>query len=82
LLLGQRGMVDFKLNLSSVLESVTVTGQPPLVDVTQSTLSGNIDTRQMQELPVNGRNWMDLVMLAPGSRTNAVTESPLGTINR
>src|SRR5207249_9553584 len=29
------------------------------------------DQRQMQELPVNGRNWLDLTQLAPGSRANA-----------
>ena len=38
-------------------------------------LGGNIDPRQMQELPVNGRNWMNLTMLAPGSRVNAVERS-------
>ena len=31
---------------------------------------GNIDPRQMQELPLNGRNWMDLALLAPGSKGN------------
>jgi hypothetical protein len=30
----------------------------------------------MQDLPVQGRNWMDLTLLAPGSRANAVNESP------
>jgi hypothetical protein len=39
-------------------------------------MGGNIDPRQLQELPVNGRNWMDLVMLAPGSRLNSVIEAP------
>ena len=36
----------------------------------------NIDTRQMSDLPVNGRNWMDRTMLAAGSRINAVAEDP------
>jgi len=35
-----------------------------------------VDTRQVQELPVNGRNWMQLTMLTPGSRTNTVGDSP------
>ena len=36
---------------------------------TTSRLGGNIDPRQVAELPVNGRNWINLALLAPGSRT-------------
>jgi len=61
---------------STVQESVTVTGEAPLVDTTTSTLGGNIDKRQMQDLPINGRNWMDLAMLAPGSRQNESSNIP------
>ena len=32
---------------------------------------GNIDPRQVQDLPSAGRNWMSLALLAPGNRTNA-----------
>src|SRR6266850_5307825 len=79
LLAGQRAVLDLQLALSSVQESVTVSGAAPLVDVTQSKLGGNIDTRQMQELPLNGRNWLQLTMLTPGSRVNSVSDSPFGT---
>jgi hypothetical protein len=34
-----------------------------------------IDRRQVEELPVNGRNFVDLSMLAPGSRSNHVTDA-------
>ena len=51
-------------------ETVTVTGEAPLVDTTGSTIGANIDPRQMQDLPINGRNWMDLTLLAPGARRN------------
>ena len=74
---GQRFVLNLKLTLSTVQESVTVTGETPLVDVGQSKLGGNIDRRQVEELPVNGRNFLDLSMLAPGSRANSVSESPL-----
>jgi hypothetical protein len=74
---GQRTVLNLKMALSSVAESVTVTGEAPIVDVTQSKLGGNIDRRQVEELPVNGRNFMDLSMLAPGSRANSIAESPL-----
>jgi len=69
--LGQILTVDAQLQVATLQESVTVTAEAPLVDVTQSKLGGNIDQRQMQELPVNGRNWLDLTQLAPGSRANA-----------
>jgi hypothetical protein len=77
LLLGQQAVVNIRMAPATVQESVTVTGEAPLLDVTQSRLSGNIDPRQVSELPVNGRNWVDLTMLAPGSRANAVGETPV-----
>lgn len=77
LLVGQTAVVSLQMAPSGVQESVTVTGEAPLLDVTQSSLGGNIDPRQMQELPVNGRNWQDLAMLAPGSRANAGGDSPI-----
>ncbi|HEY3160364.1 MAG TPA: TonB-dependent receptor [Vicinamibacterales bacterium] len=70
LLVGQQAVVNVQMRPSGVQESVTVTAEAPLVDTTSSTLGGNIDPRQMQELPLNGRNWMDLALLAPGSKRN------------
>ena len=52
-------------------ETVTVTAEAPLLRPQTSSLGGNIDPRQVQELPVNGRNWMALALLAPGSRTQS-----------
>lgn len=75
LLVGRQAVVNLEMPVSSLEESVTVTGATPLVDLTQSTLSGNIDARQMKDLPVNGRNWMDLSIMAPGSRTNSISDS-------
>ena len=51
-----------------------MTGEAPLINVTSSSLAGNIDPRQVSEIPVNGRNWQDLAMLAPGARANAMTD--------
>ena len=73
---GQEAVVDIEMALGGVQESVTVTGEAPLLDVTQSSMGGNIDARQLQELPIQGRNWVDLVMLAPGARVNSVTSNP------
>ena len=74
LLVGQQAVVNLQMSPSTVQESVTVTGEAPLIETTQSSLGSNIDPRQMQDLPVNGRNWMDLTVLTPGSRMNAVDD--------
>ena len=77
ILVGQRAVGDLRMELSTLKEAITVTGQAPLIETNRSALGGNIDPRQMQELPVNGRNWLDLTSLAPGARGNAVSEAPL-----
>jgi hypothetical protein len=76
LLVGRQITLNLDMTVSGVQETVTVTGEAPLLDTTSSNIAGNIDPRQMQELPLNGRNWMDLTLLAPGSRGNAATEIP------
>jgi len=69
-LVGQTAVVSVQLAPSTLQETVTVTGEAPLIEMTSSTVGSNIDPRQMQELPVSGRNWMDLTLLAPGARRN------------
>jgi hypothetical protein len=70
LLVGQQAVANLQLAPSNVQESVTVTGEAPLLEVSSSSMASNIDPRQVSEIPVNGRNWQDLAMLAPGSRAN------------
>jgi hypothetical protein len=68
--------VNLQLSPSAVQEAITVTGAAPLLDVTSSSLGGNVDPRQTQELPVNGRDWLALSTLAPGMRANATDLGP------
>jgi hypothetical protein len=77
LLVGQTAVINLQMAPSGVAESVIVTGQSPLVDTSTSSLGGNIDPRQVTELPSNGRNWMSLALLAPGNRTNAQGALPV-----
>ena len=69
-LVGQTVVVNIEMMPSTIAETVNVTGEVPLVDTETSKVSSNIDPKQMQELPLNGRNWMDLSLLAPGARRN------------
>ena len=75
LLVGQTASIDLKMSPSTVQETVTVTGEAPLVDLKGSAIGGNIDAKQVQDIPINGRNWIGLALLAPGSRTDALSNS-------
>jgi hypothetical protein len=63
----------FKLAVAGTKETVTVSGEPPLVESQPSGLSSLIDERAINKLPLNGRRYTDLALLAPG-----VTQDPRG----
>jgi len=69
---GQTVSVNLQMAPSGLQESVTVTGEAPLINVTTSSLGTAISQAQMEELPINGRNWQDLAMLAVGNKVNEV----------
>jgi len=75
-LLGRQVILNLDMTVAGLQETVTVTGDAPLLDTSSSNIAGNIDPRQMEDIPLNGRNWMDLTLLAPGSRSNASSEVP------
>jgi len=59
LLVGQNATIPFTLKIAQVSETLTVLGESPLVDTSSSQVAGNVDRRQMEELPLQGRNWME-----------------------
>ncbi len=76
LLVGQNRTVPFVLQVATLQESVTVTGEAPLVDTRSAAVTGNVDRRQMEELPLQGRNWMELSMMVKGITANHVDNQP------
>src|SRR5258706_12513572 len=71
LLVGQTITLNLQMAPSSLQETVTVTGQAPLIETQSSELGGNIDPRQAQDLPSAGPNRNPLTLPPPGNRTNA-----------
>ncbi|HEY2905529.1 MAG TPA: TonB-dependent receptor [Vicinamibacterales bacterium] len=67
---GESGTLNFALKVAALAENVTVSGESPLVDTKKSDLSGHVEQKQVENLPLNGRNWLDLVSLVPGARGN------------
>jgi carboxypeptidase family protein/TonB-dependent receptor-like protein len=77
LLVGQTAVINLQLTVAGGTETITVTGESPLVNTATSSLGVTIDPRQVAELPSQGRNWMSLALLAPGNRTNAQGALPV-----
>src|SRR5579864_6698694 len=59
--------VNVELSPGQVSETVVVTEQSPLVEVTQDTLGATLSAEQFQELPVNGRDFTKMLVMVPGS---------------
>jgi len=76
-LVGQEVGLNLVLPVTGLEETVTVTGEAALLETTQSSVGGNIDSRQLSELPVQGRDWMALALLAPGNRTTSIGGDPV-----
>lgn len=66
LTIGQDAVIDFEMKVGQVSEEIVVSGVPPAVETTNSTLSMLVDAKKIRDLPLNGRNWAQLVALDTG----------------
>jgi len=57
---------DFALQPGQVSETVTINEDIPLVNTTSSTLGGTLSNKEINDLPLNGRNYENLLQLRPG----------------
>ncbi len=78
LLVGQNATVPVTLKIAQVSEALTVTAESPLVDTASSQVAGNVDRRQMENLPLQGRNWMELSKMVKGITANDVNNNRPG----
>ncbi len=75
LTVGQALDVSVKMTVAGVAASVQVTTAVPVIETTRTQVAETIMPREIDELPLNGRNYLDLALLVPAvSRTN--TGSP------
>ncbi len=77
---GDRLREDIKMPLGESAETVQVTGAPPSLETDTSTLSTVITAKQVQDLPLNGRNFIQLAQLAAGA--NEATPGAISNGNR
>jgi len=63
---SQEVVTNLALEVGAAATEVTVTGDAPVVNTTNGTLGGLVDEQKIAELPLNGRNYLDLTLLQPG----------------
>ena len=73
-------MLNFRLQVGQVAESISVTAEAPIVNTTSGTLSTLVGEDTVADLPLNGRNFNDLTLLQTGISV-ARTVGQSGTID-
>ncbi len=63
---GATTSVRIQLEVSSRTEAITVTGVSPLVDLESNKVQGLVGRQQIENLPLNGRSFLNLAALQPG----------------
>ena len=58
-------LIDITLALGSLSETLTVTAQSPLLQTQNASVATTVGARAVQEMPLNGRNVLNLISLAP-----------------
>jgi len=77
---------NFQLQIGSTSESITIESEAPLVNTTDASLGRSFETRQVEQLPIEGRNVVELLSLQPGvsylgNQINADRDSRSGSVN-
>ncbi|HEV2495103.1 MAG TPA: TonB-dependent receptor [Terriglobia bacterium] len=67
LLVNQDAELDFTLKVGAVSQTMDVTAAPPVLQVADATISQVIGSKQVVDLPLNGRQFTQLVLLTPGA---------------
>ncbi len=82
LILGQTTTLDIALEPAGANEEVTVTDKPPVIDGSQTASTTSITQENIEELPVNSRNYLQFTLLAPGvAPSNSQTSNGGGNVS-
>src|SRR5438093_1524318 len=73
---AQSANVDLTMEVGSAQDKVTVVAEAPQIELSSSSSGGTVTEVQVAELPLNGRNFVDLTIMQPGVTHAAITTGP------
>ena len=77
--IDQKARIDLELQLGGVTETITVNTAPPLIRLESSETGDVVGQTQVQNLPLNGRNFVQLTYLVPGVTPGQAGENLSGS---
>src|SRR5207244_1462435 len=63
---AKEALIDFALQPCDVVETIVVSSELPMLNTVSSTLGGTLSNKEINDLPLNGRNYENLLQLRPG----------------
>ncbi|MGH9945498.1 MAG: carboxypeptidase regulatory-like domain-containing protein, partial [Pyrinomonadaceae bacterium] len=88
---GQSVTIDASLEAAAITEIINLIGYMPLIDNSSSRVDQVINNKEVENLPLNGRNFLELALLTPGNapapnfdptKTNTIVISSAGQLGR
>jgi hypothetical protein len=76
---GQKGRLDFTLEIGQITETAMVQAAGPMLANQEAAPGTVIENRMITDLPLAGRNWDDLIAMVPGTQADRYTEESGGT---
>jgi len=70
LVLGESALLEFTMKVAAVEEGITVVADAPVADAGHTALSTVVTQEQVQNLPINGRNFLSFTVMTPGVTTD------------
>jgi hypothetical protein len=67
LAVGQPRTIDAQMQVGALTEAVTVTAELETLNRSTAEIGGLVEPEQIREIPISGRNWASLMLLAPGA---------------
>ena len=81
LAVGQEAVVNLQLEVGELAQQVTVFEEAPVVNTTTASVSGVVGSREVKDLPLNGRSFDNLITLNPGTISYGLRSAGTSTSN-
>ncbi|MDQ1470401.1 MAG: hypothetical protein QOJ99_1881 [Bryobacterales bacterium] len=81
LAVGQQAVLNIRLDVGEIAQQVTVSEDAPLINTTTASVSGVVGSREIKDLPLNGRSFDNLLTLNPGTINYGLKSPSTSTSN-